>query len=127
MAETRYSKSHEWARREDDGTISCGITQHAADELNEMTFLEFRVSAGDVLTVEQVFGEIETVKSTSELFAPVAGEVVAINERFTSEDELGAIHASAEGDSWLIKIQPSDEAHFDALMDKAAYSAFSAS
>lgn len=123
MAEVRYAESHEWARLEDDGTVTCGITQHAADELNELTFLEYRVAAGDVVTKGQDFGEIDSVKSTSPLYFPLDGTVLEINERFESEDELPAINASPQGDGWLIKLTPSDPSQHAALMDAAAYEA----
>jgi len=123
MAEVRYAESHEWARLEDDGTVTCGITQHAADELNELTFLEYRVAEGDTVTKGQDFGEIDSVKSTSPLYCPVAGTVLAVNERFESEDELPAINASPQDEGWLIKIKPSDLSEHAGMMDQAAYEA----
>ncbi|MBL4845990.1 MAG: glycine cleavage system protein GcvH [Planctomycetes bacterium] len=121
MAEVRYAQSHEWARLEDDGSVTCGITQHAADELNELTFLEYRVAEGDTVTQGQEFGEIDSVKSTSPLNAPVDGTVLAINARFENEDDLPAINASPQDEGWLIKIQPSDSAQHASLLDEAAY------
>ena len=123
MAETRYTEKHEWARLEDDGLVTCGITQHAVDELNDLTFLDYRVAAGDTVEQGQVFGEIDSVKATSELFAPVSGTVEEINERFTSEDELPAINSSPQGEGWMIKIKPSDASQHGALLDESAYKA----
>ena len=122
MAEARYTKSHEWCRLE-DGLAVCGISQHAADELNDLTFLDFRAQPGDELAQGDVFGEIDSVKATSELFAPVSGTVEAINERFTKEEELPVINTSPETEGWLIKIKPKDPAQVQALMDAAAYQA----
>jgi glycine cleavage system H protein len=127
MAEVRYTKSHEWARLEDDGLVSCGITQHAADELNDLTFLEYRTEAGEALEVGQVFAEVDSVKAASELYAPVDGSVEAINELFQDEDQLAKINASPEGEGWMIKIRPAKPEQHSALMDKAAYEAHCAS
>ncbi|MGE0712708.1 MAG: glycine cleavage system protein H [Planctomycetota bacterium] len=123
MSEIRFTESHEWARLEDDGVVTCGITQHAADELDDLTFLDFRVEAGESVEKGQVFGEIDSVKATSELYAPVGGTVEAINERFRKEEELPSINASPTGEGWLIKIKPSDPSEHAALMDEAAYAA----
>ncbi len=122
MAGMRYTKSHEWVRLE-DGVATCGITQHAVEELNDLTFLDFRVEAGETVEQGQTFGEIDSVKATSELFAPVAGTVEAINERFRDESELPAINASPYEDGWLIKIKVSDPAQHEALLDEEAYKA----
>lgn len=126
MGETRYTKSHEWCSLQ-GGVAVCGISKHAADELNDLTFLDFRVAPGAKLTQGQVFGEIDSVKATSELYAPVAGTVEAINETFKSADELPTITKSPEKDGWLIKIKPSDPKQVDALMSAAAYAEFCAS
>ena len=120
MADERYTKSHEWTRLE-DGVVVIGITQHAVDELNDLTFLDYRVAAGDAIAVGDVFGEIDSVKATSELFAPVDGTVEAINERFSSEEELPAINEDPMGAGWLVKIKASDPTQLDGLMDAAAY------
>ena len=123
MAEVRYSESHEWARLEDDGLVTCGITKHAVDELNELTFLAFRVAAGDSVSKGDTFGEIDSVKATSPLYAPLDGTVESINERFQTGDELPAINADPQGEGWLIKIRPADASQHAALLDEAAYQA----
>ena len=125
MAEVRYTKSHEWARLE-DGVATCGITQHAVDELNDLTFLDVRVAVGDEISQGDPFGEIDSVKATSELYAPVSGKVEAINERFKSEEELPAINRDPLGEGWLIKIRASQPAELEQMMDEAAYKAHSA-
>jgi glycine cleavage system H protein len=123
MSEIRYSKTHEWCRLEGDvGTI--GITTHAASELTDLTYLELKVKKGDRLKREQVFGEVDSVKATSELYAPVAGTVTDVNGRFKDEDELPVINRSAESEGWMIKVQLASRAEFDALMTKADYDAF---
>lgn len=120
MSELRYTKSHEWCSL-DGGIATCGISRHAADELNDLTFLDFRVSPGDEVAAGDTFGEIDSVKATSELYAPVSGTVEAINERFKNEEELPVINSSPEDEGWLIKIKVSDPAQHAALMDAAAY------
>ena len=124
MANVRYSTSHEWCSLEDD-IATCGITQHAVDQLNDLTFLEYRVAAGDDVSRGDVFGEIDSVKATSELFVPMTGKVEAINERFENEDELPAINASPEDEGWMVKIRVSDPTEHAALMDAEAYAAHS--
>ena len=126
MAETRYTESHEWARLEEDGSVTCGITQHAVDELNELTFLDYRRDPGDEVAKGDEVAEIDSVKTTSPLYAPVAGTILEINERFQSEDELPAINADPQGEGWLFKITPSDAGEHGGLMDEDAYKAHTA-
>lgn len=122
MAETRYSESHEWCRLEGDTGV-IGITQHAADALTDLTFLDIKVKKGDKVKKSQVFGEIDSVKATSELFAPVSGTVSETNARFQDEDELVAINKTPETEGWMLKLAPIDKAEFAALMDRKAYDA----
>jgi glycine cleavage system H protein len=125
MADVRYSTSHEWCRLEDD-LATCGITKHAIEQLGDLTFLDFRVAAGEDISKSDVFGEIDSVKATSELFAPMGGKIEEVNERFSDEDELPAMAESPEGDGWLVKIRVSDPAEFEALLDADAYAKHSA-
>lgn len=122
MAETRYSESHEWARLDGD-TVTIGITQHAADALTDLTFLDIKVKKGDKVKKGQVFGEIDSVKATSELFAPVSGTVADTNARFQDEDELVAINKTPETEGWMLKIGGVDKAEWQKLMDRKAYDA----
>jgi glycine cleavage system H protein len=125
MAETRYAETHEWARLEGD-TATIGITQHAADALTDLTYLDVKVKKGDRVKKGQVFGEIDSVKATSELFCPVSGTVSEVNTRFQDEDELPAINKSPENEGWMIKLSAIDKAEFGALMDRKAYDAHAA-
>ena len=122
MADIRYSTSHEWCRLKDD-LATCGITQHAVDQLNDLTFLDYRVEAGDDVSKGDPFGEIDSVKATSELFCPMSGNVETVNERFQDEGELPAINASPEDEGWMVKIRVNDPAEFEALIDAEAYAA----
>src|SRR5688500_11555669 len=115
MAEKRYTRTHEWAEV-NGGVATVGITKHAADELGDLTFLDFRASVGGKLKQGDVFGEIDSVKATSELFAPLSGTVEAINERFHEADELTAISKAPETDGWMLKLKLTDTGEFNKLM-----------
>jgi len=122
VAEHRYTKSHEWCVLE-DGVAVCGLSKHAAEELQDLTYLEYRVEAGEEIAQGAPFGEVDSVKTTSELFAPVAGKVAALNDRWTNEEELPALTEDPESTSagWLIKIEPKDPAEAEGLMTADAY------
>jgi glycine cleavage system H protein len=113
----RYTNEHEWIRLEDDGTATIGITDYAQQELGDIVFVELEEDVeGDA---EDVFGTIEAVKTVSDLFLPVAGTVVAINEAL--EDAPETVNEDPYGEGWLVKIEPRDAADIDELMDVAAY------
>jgi glycine cleavage system H protein len=113
----RYTNEHEWIRLEDDGTATVGITDYAQQELGDIVFVELEedLEGG----AEDVFGTIEAVKTVSDLFFPVAGTVVAVNEAL--EDAPEAVNEDPYGEGWLIKMEPADAADLDELMDVAAY------
>ena len=117
----KYTKEHEWARMESDGSITVGITDHAQDSLGDVVFVELP-EVGDELANEDKFGVVESVKTVSDLFSPCAGEVVAVNESLQDEPEL--VNSSAYDDGWMVRIQPSDAAALDELMDASSYDAF---
>jgi glycine cleavage system H protein len=118
-----YSKSHEWVRMEGDvGTI--GITDHAQKELGEIVYVELP-QPGELVDAEQELGTIESVKAVSELFSPVAGEVVETNPLLT--DEPGAVNEDPHGEGWLMKVRVSTEpqglltaAQYDKLIEEEA-------
>jgi len=122
MAEVRYTPSHEWCAL-DGNTLTCGISKHAASELADLTFLEFRVAAGDEVAAKDPICEIDAVKTTAEVYAPFAGKVLEVNERFSNEDELPNLSADPEGEGWLFKLEPSDASGFGELLDAEAYRA----
>jgi glycine cleavage system H protein len=116
-ADLKYTESHEWVRKEADGTVTVGITEYAQDALGDIVFVELpkvgkTFSAGDDAAV------VESVKAASDIYAPVSGEVVAVNEAVTGAPE--SINSDAYG-SWLFKLKPSDAAAVDGLLDSAAY------
>ena len=113
----RYSTDHEWARTE-GGRIRVGITDYAQDALGDVVFVELpalgtAVAAGDKL------GEVESTKSVSEIYAPLAGTVVAVNEALTGAPE--AMNADPYGEGWLCEIEPAEPAAVEGLLDAGAY------
>jgi glycine cleavage system H protein len=117
---TRYTRDHEWIRL-DGGVALVGISDHAQEQLGDIVFVELpeigrKVAKGGETAV------VESVKAASEVFAPVAGEVVAVNEALSSGP--GAVNEAAEGTGWIVKLKPDNAADLDALMDEAAYKAF---
>lgn len=114
----RYTKDHEWVRLE-DGVAVVGITDYAQGELGDIVFVEYEVEAGDDLEAEGSFGTVEAVKTVSELFAPVAGTVQAVNDDLDGSPE--SVNGDPYGDGWMIKITPSDAADIDGLLSVDDY------
>ena len=115
-ADLKYTKDHEWIRTTGD-TADVGITDYAQQQLGDVVFVELP-QVGRVLTQGEVFGTIESVKAVSELFSPVAGEVVAVNDALTSAPEQ--VNTDPHG-AWIIRVRPSSKGDLDALLDAAAY------
>jgi len=115
----RYTEDHEWLRADGDEAV-IGITAYAADELGDVVFVELP-AVGRRLAAREVFGVIESVKTASDLYCPVAGEIVAINDALTATPEL--VNGDPHGDGWMIRLRPDDPAAPDALLDGAAYRA----
>ena len=117
--ELRYTASHEWARRESDGTVSVGITDHAQEQLGDIVFVEAPQAGRKVVAGESV-GVVESVKAASDIYVPVAGEVAAVNDSVTAAPE--SVNADAYG-NWLFKLKPVDSTAVDKLLDAAGYAA----
>ena len=118
--ELLYTKSHEWIRKEDDGSIVVGITDHAQEALGDMVFVELpepdtQVAAGADLAV------VESVKAASDIYAPVGGKVTAINEDLADSPE--SINSDPYGDGWFLRMEPADPAELDTLISAADYAA----
>lgn len=118
-ATLKYTKDHEWARREGD-LIRIGITEFAVEQLGEVTLVDLP-SAGSKIESGAHFGDIESVKAVSELFAPVTGEVVEINTALASKPEL--VNDAPYDAGWMLLVRPASAADLDALLDTAAYEA----
>ncbi len=115
----RYTNSHEWHRTEGD-TVTIGLTQFAIDELTDITYVDLPAS-GATVTAGQSFGEIESVKATSDLYTGVSGTVVAVNEALL--DDPAVINEDPHGAGWLIRVQMDDPTQLDELLDGEAYNA----
>ena len=114
----RYLETHEWHKREPDGTVTLGITQLAADELTDITYVALP-RVGDAVTANQRWGEIESVKATSDLYTGVSGTIAAVNEDLASNP--GLVNADPYSGGWMIKIKPSDPGEFDKLLSVDGY------
>ena len=115
----KYSKDHEWIRIEGDEAL-VGITAFAASELGDIVFVDVDTE-GESLDQDEVFGSVEAVKTVSDLFLPVAGEVLEFNEGL--EDAPEAVNDDPYGEGWMVKIKINDASQLDGLMDAAAYQA----
>lgn len=117
-----YTKEHEWLRLK-DGVYQIGVTAFAVEQLGDVTMVELP-EVGDSVEKEQVFGTVESVKAVSDLFAPITGKVVRINESL--EDTPESVNENPYSEGWLVEIEASDAAEVDALLDAAAYAALCA-
>ncbi len=113
----KYLESHEWHKLDGD-TVTIGITQFAADELTDVTYVQLP-KVGDSVTAGQPFGEIESVKATSDLYAGVSGEVIAVNDALDADP--GLVNRDPHGDGWMIKVRIKDPAELDKLLSQADY------
>jgi glycine cleavage system H protein len=118
-AELKYTKSHEWARLEADGTVAVGITHHAQELLGDMVFVE-TPAVGRNLGVNEECAVVESVKAASDVYAPIAGEVVAANGDLEGAPE--SINQDPYA-AWMFKVKPANAADLDGLLDAAAYAA----
>jgi glycine cleavage system H protein len=115
----KYAASHEWAKLEADGTVTIGVTDHAQEALGDVVFLELP-DVGRVVKAGESVAVIESVKAASDIYAPISGEVIAINDAAVDAPE--SVNADAYA-AWLFKIKPSDASELAKLMDAAAYNA----
>jgi len=114
-----YVSSHEWIRNEGDGIVTIGVTDFAQEQLGDVVFVELP-DVGAELMSEDEFGVIESVKAASDLFAPVSGEVIAVNEQLDDDPEL--VNSDPYGDAWLLQIRLSHPEELEHLLDADAYS-----
>jgi glycine cleavage system H protein len=120
MSETRFTRDHEWVRQEGDVAV-IGITDYAQEQLGDVVYVELpeigrKVEQGKEAAI------VESAKAASEVYAPVSGEVVAVNDAIVSDP--AKVNADAMGEGWFIKLRLTDPTELDALMDRAAYDAF---
>ncbi|MBF8691267.1 MULTISPECIES: glycine cleavage system protein GcvH [Pseudomonas putida group] len=118
-AELRFAQSHEWARLEADGTVTVGISDHAQEALGDVVFVEL-AEVGKVFAAGDAAGVVESVKAASDIYAPVGGEVIAVNEALAdSPEQLN----EQPYDAWIFKLKPSSQADLEKLLDAAGYKA----
>ena len=122
--ELKYAKSHEWARINDDGSVTVGISDTAQDQLGDMVFIEVP-EVGQTVTAEEACAVVESVKAASDVYAPLGGEIVEVNEDLADSPET--VNNDAYGEGWIFRLEPSDAGELGALMDADAYEAFLAS
>lgn len=118
--ELKYFKEHDWARVDGEEAVF-GITWFAQDALGEIVYADLP-TVGDDVSAGETYGELESVKAVSEIYAPLSGEVVEVNGRL--EDEPQLVNEDCYGEGWLIRVRMSDPAELDGLMDAEAYKAF---
>lgn len=116
-AELKYAKSHEWIRLEADGTVTIGITQHAQELLGDMVFVELP-KTGRSLKQDEDCAVVESVKAASDIYAPISGEVIAVNDEVESSPEK--INEDCYS-AWLFKLKPANAAEIDGLLDASGY------
>lgn len=114
----RYAKSHEWARKQADGTVLVGITDHAQSALGDLVFVEVP-KAGRKLNAGEACAVVESVKAASDVYAPIGGEVVEANPELASSPET--LNQDPYGKGWMFKLKPANPADLDRLLDAAAY------
>lgn len=117
-ADLRYAKSHEWVRLEKDGSVTIGITDYAQNSLGDITYVQ-GPKAGAALKAGETFGVVESVKAASDLYAPIAGTVLAVNPALESAPET--VNRAPYGEGWMLKLKPADPAAVAGLLDAGAY------
>lgn len=116
-SELKYTKDHEWVRVEGDVAV-IGITEFAQSELGDIVFVEIE-TVGETLAQEEVFGSVEAVKTVSDLFMPISGEILEFNEALEGSPEL--VNSDPYGEGWMIKVKMSDSSELEALLDAEGY------
>jgi len=119
-AEMKFAASHEWARLEEDGSVTVGISDHAQDALGDVVFVELP-EPGSVLAAGDEAGVVESVKAASDIYAPIGGEVIAINDSL--EDSPETVNSDPYIDGWFFKLQPEDSSELDNLLSAENYQA----
>ena len=117
-SDLRYAQSHEWCRLEDDGSVTVGISDHAQEQLGDLVFVEVP-EVGTHLDAGDAFAVVESVKAASDVYSPIAGEVIAVNE--TLADAPEQVNSDPYGEGWLMRLQPDDSTRIEELLDADAY------
>jgi len=116
----RYTKSHEWVRTEEDGTLTVGITDHAQEALGDLVYIELPEVGAD-MSAQEACCVIESVKAASDIYMPISGEIAEVNEALVDEPEI--VNKSAYDEGWIFKVNPTDKDELGQLMDSRNYEA----
>ncbi len=119
--ELKYAKTHEWARINDDGSVTVGISDRAQDQLGDMVYIEVP-EVGHTVTAEEGCAVIESVKAASDIYAPIGGEIVEVNDSLADTPET--VNQDVYGEGWIFRLTPTDKGEMNALMDADAYQEF---
>jgi glycine cleavage system H protein len=117
----KYTQDHEWVRTESDGTATIGITHHAQDALGDVVFVDLP-AVGSTHAQKATAGVVESVKAAADVYMPVSGEVIAVNDKL--KDEPSLVNTDPMGEGWFFKVKPSNSAELAGLMDETSYGAF---
>jgi glycine cleavage system H protein len=120
-ADLKYAKTHEWARLNDDGSVTVGISDNAQEQLGDMVYVEVP-DVGKNVSLAQPCAVVESVKAASDVYAPLAGEIVEVNGKLGDSPET--VNQDAYGEGWLFRLRPSDPGQLEQLLDASAYEAF---
>jgi glycine cleavage system H protein len=116
----KYTKSHEWARSNEDGSLTIGISDNAQDQLGDMVYIEVP-EVGQTVAAEEACAVVESVKAASDVYSPVAGEIIAVNEQLTDSPET--VNQDPYGEGWIFRLKPTDAGSVKTLLDGEAYQA----
>ena len=119
----KYTNSHEWVQKNDDGTVTMGISDHAQEALGDLVFVELP-EVGETFSKEDQFAVVESVKAASDVYSPISGEILEGNKSIV--DDPGNVNSDPEGASWFFKLKVKDKSEFDTLMNKSDYDKFCA-
>jgi glycine cleavage system H protein len=120
-ADLKYAKTHEWVRLNDDGSVTVGISDNAQEQLGDMVYVEVP-DVGKIVTATQACAVVESVKAASDVYAPLAGEILEANSKLIDSPEI--VNQDPYGEGWMFSLRPSDPGALKDLMDAAAYEAF---
>ena len=120
-ADLKYTRTHEWARVEEDGSVTVGITDHAQDALGDVVFVE-HPEVGQQVNAQEEAGVVESVKAASDIYAPVSGTVLAVNTALVDTPEI--VNEDSYGDGWFFRIQPDDVSQLADLLNAEGYAEF---
>jgi glycine cleavage system H protein len=120
-ADLKYAKTHEWVRLNDDGSVTVGISDNAQEQLGDMVYVEVP-DVGKVVTATQACAVVESVKAASDVYAPLAGEILEANSKLIDSPEI--VNQDPYGEGWMFSLRPSDPGALKDLMDAATYEAF---